>query len=201
MKTNRIALALTAGALAPALLLATPALAAGPASPPAVGVVAGAASDSPYDTMSETDLRVAILRIIADPASGKGVNREAQKALNGTVEDMRRFLKTGLAIAQDEDNRVAVTRLFADPASGKAVIREATKAIEGTAADRTAFLKTGLRLARAEDDRVAITRILARPGISDALRAAVIKAIDGTPEEMRYFITTGQYEVAGRQVA
>ncbi|WP_405531130.1 ALF repeat-containing protein [Streptomyces avidinii] len=196
MKLTRSALALTVGALAPALLLATPALAAGPAAAAPVKAAAVTAGESPYDTMSDADLRVEVARILA-ANPGRGVTREANKALDGTTEDVRTFLKTGLAKAQDEDNRVAIAKiLFANPATGKAVKREATKALDGTAADRAAFLKTGLRLAQAEDDRVDVARILARPGISDALRAEAIRLLDGgTPEELRYFITVGQYRL------
>lgn len=191
MKLTRTALALTAGALAPALLLATPALAT---AAPAKTSVTAPASATPG---SDTDNAAAIAKILADPASGKGVIRAANAALSGTPEDRVAFLTTGFAKAQDEDNRVAIGRvMFANPATGKAVKREADKAMDGTPADRTAFLKTGLRLAQAEDDRVDVARVLARPGISDALRAEASRLLDGsTPEELRYFITVGQYQL------
>lgn len=199
MRLTRAALVVAAGALAPALLLSTPSFATATGS---VAVTAPAATettdaDSPYDSMSEEDLRIEILRILADESTGKGVRREAQEALDGTIEDLRYFLETGRWIAQDEDNSVAIATILGNPASGKAVRREAGKALDGTAADRSYFLATGLRLAQAEDDRVAISTILARPGISDALRAAAGQALEGTPEEMRYFLEVGQYEVDG----
>lgn len=196
MKLCRAALVVATGALAPALLLSTPVLAAtGSSSSSGVAAVVATDADSPYDTMSEDDLRIAVLRILADPATGKGVDREARKALDGTVEDLRNFLKTGRAIAQDEDNMVAIARILAQPTSGKAVKREASKALDGTAADRAYFLQTGLRLAQAEDDRVAIVRILADPASSNALRAAAQRSVEGTPEEMRYFLEVGRYHV------
>ncbi|WP_404959964.1 ALF repeat-containing protein [Streptomyces sp. 147326] len=187
MKLTRAALAVAAGALAPALLLSTQSFAATPAAvPAAAATVVG----------SDTENAFAIVKLLADPASGKAVIREANKALSGTPEDRVAFLTTGLAKAQDEDNKVTILRvLFANPATGKAVKREANKALDGTPADRTAFLKTGLRLAQAEDDRVDVVRILARPGISDALRAAAEKALNGTPEELRHFLTVGQFQV------
>ncbi|MER8096830.1 ALF repeat-containing protein [Streptomyces goshikiensis] len=185
MKLIRAALVLTAGALAPALLLATPSLAA--AAPVTVAASASTVVGS------DTENAVAIAKILADPASGRAVKREANKALDGTPADRVAFLTTGLAKAQDEDNLVTIVKLL--PTGGRAVVREANKALDGTALDRTAFLKTGLRLARAEDDRVEVVRILARPGISDGLRAAAEKALNGTPEELRSFITVGQYQV------
>ncbi|MFJ6053062.1 ALF repeat-containing protein [Streptomyces sp. NPDC092307] len=194
MKLTRTALAVTVGALAPALLLATPALAAGQAAAAPAKVAAVTAGESPYDTMTDTQLRFEVARILA-ANPGKGVTREADKALDGTTEDVRTFLKTGLAIAQDEDNRVAIAAIYGAATSGKAVKREAIKAFNGTAADRAAFLKTGLRPAQAEDDRVAVGRILARPGISAALYAECQRVLnDGTPEVLRHFITVGQYQ-------
>ncbi|CAM5632213.1 ALF repeat-containing protein [Streptomyces avidinii] len=193
MKLTRSALALTVGALAPALLLATPALAAGPAAAAPAKVAAVTAGESPYDTMSDADLRVEVARILATNP-GKGVTRAANRALDGTTEDVRTFLKTGLAKAQDEDNMVAILRIL-NTKPGKGVTREINKALDGTPADRVAFLATGLRLAQAEDDRVAVATILARPGISDALYAEIQRLLDGgTPEELRYFITVGQYQ-------
>lgn len=144
MKLSRVALVVATGALAPALLLSTPALAAtGTSSSSGTAVVATTDAESPYDTMSEDDLRIAILRIIADPATGRGVNREAQKALDGTVDDLRYFLKTGRWIAQDEDDRVAIMRIVADPASGDALRAAALKAFEGTPEEMRYFLEVG----------------------------------------------------------
>ncbi|MDK1344719.1 ALF repeat-containing protein [Streptomyces sp. 378] len=198
MRLTRGALFVAAGALTPALLLATPAFAAGTAPGTTTAAAASPADGTPVDEMSEDDLRIAILRILADPDSGRGVTREANEALDGTVEDMREFLKTGYRLAQAEDDGVAIARILADPDSGRGVKREAGKALDtNTPEALRAFLETGYRLAQAEDDRVAIARILADPAISDALRAAAEDAIDGTPEELRYFLEVGRYEVDG----
>ncbi|WP_328424417.1 ALF repeat-containing protein [Streptomyces sp. NBC_00443] len=199
MRPSRIALTLVATALTPALLLAAPAFASESAPPSSVTAAAASDTDgSNVDDMSDDDIRVAIMRIIADPATGKAVYAAAQKAMDGTIEDQRYFLKTGRWTAQAEDDRVAVARILgtADPKTDKAVIREANEALDaGTPEALRAFLETGYRLARAEDDRVRVARILADPTISDALRAAAEDAIDGTPEELRYFLEVGQYEV------
>ncbi|MDK0518428.1 ALF repeat-containing protein [Streptomyces sp. ML-6] len=199
MRPTRVALSAAAAVLAPALLLSAPAFAAGPASPSATvtAVQADGGSDIPVDEMSDDDLRIAILRILADEDSGKRVVREANEALdNGTTEAMRAFLKTGYPLAQAEDDQVALFRILADPDSGKRVTKEVTALLEtGTAPEIRQWLETGYRLAQAEDDQVALFRILARPDLGDAMRAAVIEVIDGTPEEMRYFLEYGQYEV------
>ncbi|ELS55671.1 ALF repeat-containing protein [Streptomyces viridochromogenes] len=199
MRPTRTALTLVATALTPALLLAAPAFATEPAPSSATTVVtASDATASPVDEMSDDDVRVAIARIIGDPDTGKAVYAAAQAALDGTIEDQRYFLETGLRLAQAEDDRVAIARILgsADPKTDKAVIREANEALDANTPEALrAFLETGYRLAVAEDDRVRIARILADPTISDALRAAAAEAIDGTPEELRYFLEVGQYEV------
>ncbi|MFF8592646.1 ALF repeat-containing protein [Streptomyces sp. NPDC015220] len=198
MRPTRVVLTAATIALAPALFLSTPSFAA-EATPPSVTAPTASDPSSPYDTMSEEDLRIAILRILASPDTGKAVHREADKALDGTVEDMRAFLTTGYHLAQAEDDRVAIVTILAKPESGKAVHREADKALDnGTPEALRAFLTTGYRLAQAEDDRVAIVTILAKPDTSPALRAAATRALDdGSPEALRHFLEVGQYEVDG----
>ncbi|MFD7705004.1 ALF repeat-containing protein, partial [Streptomyces caelestis] len=118
MRLTRGVLLVAATALAPALLLTAPAFASD-AAPSSVAVTAAGTDDpgTPVDEMSEEELRFAIFRILADPDSGKGVEREAGEALDGTVEDMREFLRTGYRLAQFEDDRVAIFRILADPDS------------------------------------------------------------------------------------
>ncbi|MFE7805064.1 ALF repeat-containing protein [Streptomyces sp. NPDC057430] len=126
MRSTRVILAVAAGALAPALLFATPSMAA--SITPAVTV---ATAGSPYDEMSADDLRVAVFRILADPDSGKRVIREANALLDsGIVEEMRAWLETGYPLAQAEDDRVAIFRLLADPD-----ISDALRAAAGAALD------------------------------------------------------------------
>ncbi|MEU9171814.1 ALF repeat-containing protein [Streptomyces sp. NPDC048420] len=131
MRLKHVVLTAAAAALAPALLLTTPALAAGSApTSSAVVVTASAADDYPVDEMSDDDVRIAILRIIADPDTGKAVQRAAQRAMDGTIADQRAFLKTGLRLAQAEDDRVAIARILADP-----TISDALRAAAGAALD------------------------------------------------------------------
>ncbi|MEE1790249.1 ALF repeat-containing protein, partial [Streptomyces sp. BE308] len=156
MRLTRAALTVAATALTPALLLTAPAFAAGSA-PSSATVTATPHTDgttTPVDDMDEDELRIAILRILADPASGRGVVREANAALDaGTPEAMRHFLEVGYRLARAEDDRVAIVRILADPASGRGVVREANKALDvNTPEALREFLTTGLRLAQAEDD-------------------------------------------------
>ncbi|AGP56615.1 ALF repeat-containing protein [Streptomyces rapamycinicus] len=199
MRPTRAVLLVVATALTPALLLTAPAFASGSAAP--VTATVATVSDTPVDEMSEDELRAAIAAILADEDSGRGVTREANEALNGTVDDMRTFLKTGYRLAQAEDDRVAIARILhvATQNNDKRVIEEANKLLDNNSPEEMrAWLESGYRLAQAEDDAVYIARMLAAPDISDALRAAANAALDdGSPEALRYFREVGQYEVEG----
>jgi hypothetical protein len=195
LRLHRVAPGIAAGILAPALLLATPSFAA-TAAPTTVTVPAVSSS---ADEPDADDLRVAIVRILADPDSGRRVTREANALLDANdPEAMRAWLETGYRIAQAEDDRVAITRLLADPDSGRRVIAEVNALLDANDSDAMrAWLETGYRIAQAEDDRVAIARILADPSISPALRAAANAALDdNTPEALRHFLEVGRHQVA-----
>ncbi|MFA3873940.1 ALF repeat-containing protein [Streptomyces sp. MMCC 100] len=142
MRLTRATLALAAGALAPALLLSTPSLAAG-AAPSTAAVVSDAGSA--YDETDVDDLRVAIARILADPDSGRRVTREAGELLDdGTVEQMRAWLKTGYRLAQAEDDRVAIFRILGDPDISDALRAAASGALDdGTPEALRHFLEVG----------------------------------------------------------
>ncbi|MFE2448075.1 ALF repeat-containing protein [Streptomyces sp. NPDC059426] len=200
MRPTRAALLVVATALTLALLFTAPAFASGSAAPTNTTTVA-TTSGTPVDEMSEDELRAAIAVILADEGSGQGVIREADEALNGTMDDMRTFLKTGYRLAQAEDDRVAIAGILhvATQSQDKRVIEEANKLLDSDSPEEMrAWLETGYRLAQAEDDAVYIVRMLTDPNISDALRAAVNAALDdGSPETLRYFREVGQYEVDG----
>ncbi|MET8137836.1 ALF repeat-containing protein [Streptomyces sp. NPDC005251] len=127
MRLHRVAPGIAAGILAPALLLATPSFAA-TAAPTEVTVPAVFSS---ADEPDADDLRVAIVRILADPDSGRRVTREANALLDANdPEAMRAWLETGYRIAQAEDDRVAITRLLADPSISPALRAAANAALD-----------------------------------------------------------------------
>ncbi|MFE4830796.1 ALF repeat-containing protein [Streptomyces sp. NPDC056672] len=126
-----------ATALTPALLFTTPAFATGST---AASTTVTATSDTPLDEMSEEELRIAILRILADEDSGTAVVREA---LDGTVEEMRAFLESGYRLAQAEDDRVAIFRILADPTISDALRAAAEEAVDGTPEELRYFLEVG----------------------------------------------------------
>ncbi|WP_328316296.1 ALF repeat-containing protein [Streptomyces sp. NBC_00388] len=197
MRPTRAALFVAVTALTPALLLAAPAFAAAPAGTSASATVGPeTGQDTPVDQMTEAELRAAIADILA-VNSGKGVVREANKALGGTVDDMRTFLKTGYRMAQFEDDQVAISHLLylATNNGDKAVIKGCNDALDaGTPEAARAFLETGYPKAQFEDDQVAISHLLylatnngdkaVIKGCNDAL------SVD-TPEAVRAFRETG----------
>ncbi|SOD59127.1 Short repeat-containing protein of unknown function [Streptomyces zhaozhouensis] len=198
MRLTRVAVTVAATALAPTLLLATPALASGGAGatgPAGDGVVPTAAADDELD-----ELRVAVARILhaATEAGDRAVIRGANEALDaGTEEALRAFLETGYPAAQFEDDRVAAFRILnlAREAGDRAVEREVTEALEaGTAEALREFRETGYAVAQFEDDRVATFRILnlAREAGDRAVEREAIAALEaGTPQAVREFRETG----------
>jgi hypothetical protein len=137
------ALLVAATAVAPALFLATPAHAADTTSTATVVAAYSPVDPATVDTMSDDDLRIAVLRILADPDSGKGVIREANAALDGTVDDLRTFLKTGYRLAQAEDDRVAVFRILADKTISPALRAAAEAVVDGTPEELRYFIEVG----------------------------------------------------------
>ncbi|MFJ6573346.1 ALF repeat-containing protein [Streptomyces sp. NPDC091292] len=197
MKPPRAALLVAATALAPALLLTTPAFATGAqTTATTTSATVTAVSETPADV---DDDRVAVFRILylAQQNGDKAVIREANKALDdGTPEALRAFLETGYRIAQAEDDGVATARILylAQQNKDKAVIREANKALDdGSPEALRAFRVTGYPIAQEEDDRVATARILylAQQRGDKAVIREANKALDGTAADVRTFRTTG----------
>jgi hypothetical protein len=127
VRLHRVAPGIAAGILAPALLIAAPSFAAA-AAPTTVTV---SAPSSSADEPNADDLRVAIVRILADPDSGRRVKREANALLDADDSGaMRAWLETGYRIAQAEDDRVAIGRILADPSISPALRAAANAALD-----------------------------------------------------------------------
>ncbi|MFJ8749881.1 hypothetical protein ACIREO_11175 [Streptomyces sp. NPDC102441] len=134
---NALAMTVTAGSLASALLFASPSFAAAAASPPATTTTtttaasASSGQESPYDSMSLTDLRVEVFRVLADADTGRSVYEAAAEALEAdTAEALRSFLETGRWDAQEADDRVTVFTVLADPGSSEALRAAAIAVLE-----------------------------------------------------------------------
>ncbi|MFS0697424.1 hypothetical protein [Streptomyces nitrosporeus] len=196
MRQHRTFLLVAATALAPALLLSTPAF-AGPSAAPATATTAAVSSETPVDEMTEDELRAAITAILGAEASGRSVIEAATTALNGTVEDMRTFLTTGYPAAQAVDDRVRLFRMLATARQNedKRVSAEISDLLDRNDPEEIReWLETGYPLAQAEDDRVRLFRMLtpARQNGDKRVSAEISDLLDrNDPEEIRDWLETG----------
>ncbi|MQS39686.1 ALF repeat-containing protein [Streptomyces katsurahamanus] len=191
MKLTRLSAVVAAAAIAPAALLTSlsaPAVAADAERPSGVS-----APDTAPDTASSAEEdRVEILRILADSDTGRGVREAAQKALDGTAEDMRHFLEVGQHKARYTDDRVLTTQILS--AGGPGVKEAALEALKKETPEAVReFIEVGQHKARYTDDRVLTTQILGTGG--PAVKKAALEALKKeTPEAVRHFIEVGQHE-------
>ncbi|MEU7150350.1 ALF repeat-containing protein [Streptomyces sp. NPDC045456] len=203
-KQARLTAFLAAAAVAPAVLFASPALAAeAPAtanSAPDQGAQTepDASAKKPADTSSMKEDLLTVARML-DGNPGRALAREARKALMGPREGLRQFLETGQYEARDEDNRVAILRSIAGKSTDSSVYKAAAKALEGTPQDRVRFLKEGLALATEADNRVRAVQISSIGG--PAVRAAADEALWAGPEALQHFLDVGQYEARAKDEA
>ncbi|MEU2327334.1 ALF repeat-containing protein [Streptomyces althioticus] len=196
MRQHRAFLLVAATALAPALLLPTPAF-AGPSSAPATATTVAVSSETPVDEMTEDELRAAITAILEAEATGRGVTEAATRALNGTVDDMRTFLTTGYPAAQAEDDLVRLFRMLgpARQNGDKRVTQEITELLDrNDPAEIREWLETGYPLAQAEDDLVRLFRMLgpARQNGDKRVTQEITELLDrNDPAEIREWLETG----------
>ncbi|MFB9351988.1 ALF repeat-containing protein [Streptomyces heliomycini] len=195
MRLTRGVLLVAATALTPALLLTGPAFAADSAPAPVAATAAAGADDpgTPVDEMSEHELRAAILTLLGKPYAGKRVTRDANAALDGTLEDMRTFLKTGYRLAQYEDDKVALFTILGKPYAGKRVKQEIYALLDAPTPEKLrTWLETGYRLAQYEDDKVALFTILGKPYAGKRVKQEIYALLDApTPEKLRTWLETG----------
>ncbi|MER6464588.1 ALF repeat-containing protein [Streptomyces sp. NPDC001228] len=205
MRPTRAATLLAATVLAPALLFTAPAFAAdtSASTTPVATTPATACPDvssgtgTPTGDLTDDQVRAAVQGILTDANAGKGVLREADKALNGTAQDLRTFLDTGCRLAQAEDDSVAVAHVLAVATQNgdKRVIRTANAALDaGTPEALRAFLQAGYSQAQVEDDSVAVAHILfvATQNGDRRVIAEADSALDaGTAEALSSFRWTG----------
>ncbi|MEU7180757.1 MULTISPECIES: ALF repeat-containing protein [Streptomyces] len=154
MKLSRISAAVAAAAIAPAVLFSSPAVAADGDRSPAHSAPDRAPDAKPDKAAQGTassvvDDRVAVSQILSDKNSGPGVREAAEKALDGTAEDVRRFLEVGQYEARAIDNRVRVAQII--NFGGPEVRAAGIKALRGTREDIRNFLEAGQYEARAKD--------------------------------------------------
>ncbi|WP_185837004.1 MULTISPECIES: ALF repeat-containing protein [unclassified Streptomyces] len=202
-KQARFTALLAAAAVAPAVLFSSPAVAAeAPSkarSAPDQGAETTPDEAAKQKARSELEDRIKVSQIAADKNSGRQVRREAHKALDGTAEDVRRFLETGLDKARDTDNRVAVIRTLSGKYVGRNVREAVDKAMDGTPQDRVYYLEEGYRLAQIGDNRTFAVQISSIGG--PAVQEAADKAIWEGDDAIQRFLDVGQYEARAKDEA
>ncbi|MFH8594466.1 ALF repeat-containing protein [Streptomyces rimosus] len=202
-KQARFTALLAAAAVAPAVLFSSPAVAAEAPptarSAPDQGAEATPDEAAKQKARSELEDRIKVSQIAADKNSGRQVRREANKALDGTAEDVRRFLETGLDKARDTDNRVAVIRTLSGKYVGRNVREAVDKAMDGTPQDRVYYLEEGYRLAQIADNRTLAVQIssIGGPAVQEAADKAILEGDDA----IQHFLDVGQYEARAKDEA
>ncbi|MFH8558375.1 LAETG motif-containing sortase-dependent surface protein [Streptomyces celluloflavus] len=195
MKLSRISSVVAAAAIAPAVLFASPAVAADTATSPASSApdtTPDAKPDTQGNAKADENNRFAILKIIDKSKPGSRVYEAAQAAMNGSPEDRVRFLDEGYELAQFADDKLRTAQILS--IGGKGVRREAGEALKkGTHEALRQFLEVGQYQARDEDNAVEITSMLvtAKPG--SVLYDAIQEALDGSPEDRTRFLEVGQH--------
>ncbi|WP_406716159.1 ALF repeat-containing protein [Streptomyces althioticus] len=196
MRQHRAFLLVAATALAPALLLPTPAF-AGPSSAPATATTVAVSSETPVDEMTEDELRAAITAILEAEATGRGVTEAATRALDGTVDDMRDFLKTGHRLAQAHDDRFAMLVILgkARENGDRRVIQEINDLLDRDVPEEfREWLETGYPAAQALDDHVRLFRLLntAEQNGDQRVRSEIIALLErNVPADTRAWLETG----------
>ncbi|WP_030393958.1 ALF repeat-containing protein [Kitasatospora purpeofusca] len=140
-----------------------------------------------YTARAEDD-RAEIERLIADPATGRGVRETGQKALDtGTPAVLRHFLEAELPVQREHDARVALSQIMAK--GGPEVRAAANTAMDGSYADVVKFLQEGQYTARAKDNRAQVAQIAETGG--PAVKKAALAALDGNEQAVATFLIEG----------
>lgn len=195
MKLSRIAAAVTTAALAPAVLIASPAFAAGSDAPaagnqPAPTTPDQAAPDQSVPDQAEED-RKTILAIIAHPMASEYMKEAGRKAIADGPQAMRTFIEVDQHKIRLDDYRVAIVRLTHE--AGPSLTEGINDILDhGTTLEQLRhFYEVTQHELRDVDNRVEILKLISTGGSS--VREAGQKALKGTPADRVTFLKTGRY--------
>ncbi|MEV6954205.1 ALF repeat-containing protein [Streptomyces sp. NPDC051183] len=196
MKLSQIAAAVTTAALAPAVLIVSPAFAAdkdaatstNPTAPTAPDQAAsGQADESP----AEQDRRT-VLAIIADPMASGYMKEAGHTAIAEGPAAMRKFIETDQHRIRLDDYRVLVAGLGESAGPGlQEGISKIFNAHKTTLEQWRLFYEVTQHELRDEDNKVDISRLIGTGG--PRLREAGKKALKGTPADRIALLKTGQH--------
>ncbi|APU38609.1 hypothetical protein BSL84_01300 [Streptomyces sp. TN58] len=187
---SRIAAAVTTAALAPAVLIASPAFAAGSDAPAAGNQPAPTTPDQPAPDQAEED-RKTILAIIAHPMASEYMKKAGQKAIADGPQAMRTFIEVDQHRIRLDDYRVAILRLT--HGAGRSLTEGINDILDkGTTVEQLRhFYEVTQHELRDVDNRVEILKLLSTGGPS--VKEACQKALNGSPADRVAFLKTGRF--------
>ncbi|KOU86631.1 MULTISPECIES: ALF repeat-containing protein [unclassified Streptomyces] len=195
MKLSRIAAAVTTAALAPAVLIASPAFAAGSDAPaagnqPAPTTPDQAAPDQSVPDQAEED-RKTILAIIAHPMASEYMKEAGRKAIADGPQAMRKFIEVDQHKIRLDDYRVAIVRLTHE--AGPSLTEGINDILDrgATLEQLRHFYEVTQHELRDVDNRVEILKLISTGGSS--VKEAGQKALKGTPADRVAFLKTGRF--------
>ncbi|MGW3057259.1 ALF repeat-containing protein [Streptomyces goshikiensis] len=190
MKFSRIAAAVTTAALAPAVLIASPAFAAGTDAPAQGNQPAPTTPDRTAPGQADED-RKTILAIINHPMASEYMKEAGHKAIADGPQAMRKFIETDQHRIRVDDYRIVLLRLLPDAGPGlkrgiNEILDSATKAEQ-----LRHFYEVTQHELRDDDNKVAISRLIGTGG--PAVKEAAKKALESSPAGRAEFLKTGRY--------
>ncbi|MFD9622597.1 ALF repeat-containing protein [Streptomyces virginiae] len=192
MKFSRIAAAVTTAALAPAVLIASPAFAAGPDAPangnhPAPTAPDQATPDQTVPDQAEED-RKTILAIIAHPMASEFMQEAGRKAIADGPKAMRKFIEVDQHNIRMDDYRIEILRLL--PGAGPGLKEGINKVLsDGNTIEKLRhFYDVTQHELRDDDNKVEISRLIGTGGTG--VKEAGKKALKGTPADRAEFLKT-----------
>ncbi|WP_329103081.1 ALF repeat-containing protein [Streptomyces sp. NBC_01439] len=195
MKFSRIAAAVTTAALAPAVLIASPAFAAGHDAPatgnqPAPTTPDQAVPDQAAPDRAEED-RKTILAIIAHPMASEFMKEAGRKAIADGPKAMRKFIEVDQHNIRMDDYRIAILRLL--PGAGPGLKEGVNKVLSSnpTIDQLRHFYDATQHELRDDDNKVEISRLISTGGTG--VKEAGKKALKGTPADRAEFLKTGRH--------
>lgn len=206
MKFSRIAAAVTTAALAPAVLIASPAFAAGPDAPAVGNQPAPTTPDQAVPDQAVPDRTVpaqavpnqaeedrkTILAIIAHPMASEFMKEAGRKAIADGPKAMRKFIEVDQHNIRMDDYRIAILRLLPDAGPG---LKEGINKVLSSGDDieklRHFYDVTQHELRGDDNNKIEISRLIDTGGTG--VKEAGKKALQGTPADRAEFLKTGRH--------
>ncbi|MGX4734226.1 LPXTG cell wall anchor domain-containing protein [Kitasatospora griseola] len=139
------------------------------------------------DTSQELDdLRVRLLRVIAEPGHSRYFYERANKALSGTAEDIRHFLDVEMPGIIHDDNRIRVVQIISEAGRGTDIWQAGQKALNGDSAAIDHFLQVEWPQWANSQRWIKVLRQLTQPGSSLTLTEAAAKALSA--DDLKAFL-------------